>query len=124
MSTSKTNKATAAYFLDGNTMSSESNVTTFTQIVPSLKLTKTSTPASGIKGTVITFTIVALNEDATLPANNVVLSDPLTAQGFTYVTGTLKLDGVTLAGNIETGIIMGAILPGASRTVTFDAKAN
>lgn len=124
MSISKTNKATVTYIVDGNPLNSESNTTTFNQIVPSLKVTKTSTPLSGVKGTTISFTIEILNEDPTLVASNITLTDALVAQGFTYVPGTLKREGVTVAGSVDSGLSIGSLAAGSKATITFDAKAN
>ncbi|MEG1506722.1 MAG: hypothetical protein RR478_04405, partial [Bacilli bacterium] len=101
-----------------------SNISTFTIQNQILTASKTNLPIAGSVGTVVSFTIQIKNNDATQSATSVVLTDNLTAAGFTYVAGTAKVNGVAVAQTPNAGIPVGTILAGATSIVTFNATVN
>lgn len=118
------NQANVTYNNGLQAYTGSSNIVTFNLNNPSLSVVKSQTPTAGIVGTTVTFTIVLTNTDIALALTNVILTDNLTAAGYTYVPNTLKVNGVLTAGSPETGINIGTILLLGVKTVTFDATVN
>ncbi|MEG1793146.1 MAG: hypothetical protein RRY22_04965 [Bacilli bacterium] len=118
------NKADTNYSVNGVNLVTTSNISTFTIQNQILTASKTNLPVAGSVGTVVSFTIQIKNNDATQSATSVVLTDNLTAAGYTYVTGTAKVNGVAVAQTPNAGIPVGTILAGATSIVTFNATVN
>lgn len=115
-----TNKATATYSLLGVNLSIDSNIINFNQVVNVVTLTKSVSPTAGKSGDTVTFTI---NLVATAAILSTVVTDTLV--GFTFVPGTVKIDGVTQAGaNPNTGITIGAVGLNVTKVITFDATVD
>lgn len=115
-----TNKATATYTLLGVNLSIDSNTINFDQVVNVVTLTKSVNPTAGKSGDTITFTITLL---ATAAILGTVVTDTLV--GFTFVPGTVKIDGVSQpAANPNTGITIGAVGLNVTKTITFDCTVN
>lgn len=115
-----TNKATATYSLLGVNLSIDSNTVNFDQVVNVVTLTKSVNPTAGKSGDTVTFTVTLL---ATAAILSTVVTDTLV--GFTFVPGTVKIDGVVQpTANPNTGITMGAVALGINKTITFDCTVN
>lgn len=115
-----TNKATATYSLLGVNFSIDSNTVNFNQVVNVVTLTKSVNPTAGKSGDTVTFTITLL---ATAAILNAVVTDPLV--GFTFVPGTVKIDGTTVAGaDPNTGITVGGVGLNVTKTITFSVTVN
>ena len=115
-----TNKATATYSLLGVNLSIDSNTINFNQVVNVVTLTKSVNPTAGQSGDTVTFTITLL---ATAAILGTVVTDTLV--GFTFVPGTVKIDGVAQAGaNPNTGITIGGVGLNITKTITFDCTVN
>lgn len=87
-----------------------------------LRLLKRADTNHAKVGDTITYTVIVRNS-GTVKATNVIFKDPL-SPCLEYVTGTLKVGGATPSTDTltTTGINIGDIDPGASKTITFDAK--
>lgn len=116
-----TNKADATYKIQNSSFAGSSNTVNFEVITNLVTLTKTVTPTSGIQGDTVTFTIVLDNTNTTNNAINVILIDNLTSQGFTFVSGSTKINGISSTDSPITGINIGVITKNTSTTVTFQA---
>lgn len=115
-----TNKATTTYSLLGVNLSIDSNTVKFNKVENVVTLTKSVNPTAGKSGDTVTFTITLL---ATAAILNAVVTDTLV--GFTFVPGTVKIDGVTQAGaNPNTGITVGAVGLNITKNITFDCTVN
>ncbi len=88
-----------------------------TQVV-NVTLSKTVTPTSVRVGGEVLYTL-ALKNDSTLPLLDVVLTDPATRW---LEVGTIRLNGVALSGELETGVALPEIGPGGTAVVTFTAQ--
>ena len=115
-----TNKARANYSLLGVNLSVDSNTINFDQVVNVVTLTKSANPTAGKSGDTVTFTITLL---ATAAISSTVVTDTLV--GFTFVPGTVKIDGVSQpSANPNTGITVGAVGLNATKTITFDCTVD
>lgn len=115
-----TNKATVTYTLLGVNLSIDSNTVNFDKVVNVLTATKSVSPSAGKSGDTVLFTIDVLT---TAAITGVVLTDVLT--GFTFVSGSVKIDGVSQpSANPNTGINIGAVGIGITKTVTFNATVD
>lgn len=119
-----TNKATVNYKIQNINLSNISNNSTFDIVTPSLKVVKTNLPTAGIVGTNVFFTIVITNTNTLFPATNIILIDDLPTAGYTYVTGTAKINNVLTSDLPTTGINIGTLPTSATATVTFNATVN
>lgn len=119
-----TNQATVAYKSGTQNFSSLSNQTLFNLLSASLTAIKTQIPSAGVSGDIVAFTVILTNTDIALSITNVVLTDNLTAAGYTYVVGTAQINGVATADSPQTGINIGTMLPLGIKTVTFNATVN
>jgi uncharacterized repeat protein (TIGR01451 family) len=63
-----------------------------------------------------------IKNDSTVVANNVIVKDELSAS-LEFIQGSIKVNGASVAGNIETGVNIGSIAGGQSIIVTFNVKA-
>lgn len=117
-----TNKATATYNLLGVPLTIDSNTVNFTTVVNVVTLTKSCSPTAGKSGDTVTFTITAL---ATAAITGAVITDNLTGSGFTFVAGSVKVDGTSVpAANPNTGITLGAVGLNITKTITFDVTVD
>lgn len=119
-----TNQATVNYKIQNINLSNISNNSTFDVIAPSLTVVKTNLPTAGITGTNVLFTIVITNTNILFPATNVILTDDLPTAGYTYVTGTAKINNVATLDLPTTGINIGSISALGITTVTFNATVS
>jgi uncharacterized repeat protein (TIGR01451 family) len=85
--------------------------------------TKTANVSTAKVGDVITYTIKIDNTTGTADANNTVFKDPLPA-GLSFVAGSFTLDGVVNANNPTTGVNIGTVTAGTSKTVVFQARVD
>lgn len=118
------NQASVTYKNGLINFSATSNITLFNLLGATLTAVKTQTPASGVSGDTVTFTIVLTNTDIALALTDVVLTDNLLSAGYTYVPGTCKINGTPTADSPQTGITIGSMLALAVKTVTFNATVN
>ncbi|MDI4645943.1 DUF7507 domain-containing protein [Cohnella hashimotonis] len=101
--------------------SAVSNVSSVPVSAPDVRVVKAVAPASGIVGDTLTFSAVVTNNGITA-VNNVVFSDPLPAN-VSFVSGSVFVGGAARPlANPTSGILIGALAPGASATVTFEVK--
>ncbi|MEG2541102.1 MAG: hypothetical protein RSB59_04980 [Clostridia bacterium] len=113
-----TNQASGAYTYQGASLTTNSNVVTFTKVTPQLTIVKTATPMSVVVGTVVHFTLTL---ESLVVLNNVTITDLLTAQGFAYITGSAKINGAVQPGfDPNTGMVINVLAQGTN-TLTFDA---
>ncbi len=85
--------------------------------------TKTANLAVAKVGDVITYTVILDNRTGTADATNTFLKDVLPA-GLSFIGGSFTLDGAANAGNPTTGVNIGTVAAGASRTVTFQTRVD
>lgn len=117
-----TNKATGEFIFDGSTIVSTSNTVNFNQTTNPLVMIKSVTPTSGVAGSTVTFTLT-LNSTSQLA--NVKIIDIL--NGFTYVAGSVKINGAPQAswGTPADGTwVINVLAANIGIPVTFDAKVN
>lgn len=118
------NKAIVNYKQLGSALSKPSNEVVFDLIGEDLKIVKAQTPVIGVKGTEVTFTITLTNTGLVNPITDIILTDNLTAIGYTYVTGSLKINNVVTPGDPNVGIPLSNLAVGAVATVEFKATVN
>lgn len=120
MATTLTNKATVTYSLLGVNLSIDSNTINFNKVVNVVTATKSVNPTAGKSGDTVTFTITVVSTDV---ITTVVVTDALV--GFTFVPGTVKIDGTTQASaDPNTGITLGGMGINVTKTITFNATVN
>lgn len=117
------NKATVAYKELGSNLTKTSNEVVFDIIGNNLTVVKSQTPVIGPSGTTVNFTITLTNNGLN-PITNITLTDALTSVGYTYVTGTLKINGVSTNGDPNNGISIADMQSLAVTIVKFDATVN
>lgn len=116
-----TNKATTTYQLLGVNLSIDSNIVPFEVVSNVVTLTKSVVPTAGKSGDTVTFTITLL---PTAAITTTVITDVLPV-GLTFVTGSVKVDGVAQpSANPATGITIGAVGLNITKTVTFQATVD
>lgn len=114
-----TNKATGKYTYLGANITTKSNEVTFTSVPDQLTIDKSLTPTSGTQGTLVTFTLTLT---ALVTLNNVTITDLLTAAGFTFVPGSVKINSIAQPGfDPNVGMLVNVLPAGAPIPVTFDA---
>lgn len=87
-----------------------------------LKLLKTANTSHAKVGDIITYSVVVKNA-GTVQADPVSFKDPLSSC-LEYVTGTFKVNGISTPGDptSSSGVDIGPIAPGTSKTITFEAE--
>ncbi|MEW4282301.1 DUF7507 domain-containing protein [Priestia koreensis] len=85
-------------------------------------LTKSANVTFATIGDTVTYTIQLAN-NGTVPLLNAVLTDAIQAET-AYVPGTLTINGVPNASNPNTGISLGTIEVGGTRTIVFSVIVN
>ncbi|MGL5648360.1 MAG: isopeptide-forming domain-containing fimbrial protein [Clostridium sp.] len=123
-----TNNATADFDYTINSVTSSwptitSNNVTTTATYATLSIVKTQSKAYADMGATVTYSLVVKN-NGNVAADNVIITDtdPI---ALAFVGGTVKVDGIpNVTANPNTGINIGTINPGASKTITFDVQVN
>ncbi|MEW9701735.1 hypothetical protein [Paenibacillus sp. SI8] len=121
-----TNQAFADYTFtppDGRTLdgSASSNTVTIPVSSPNVTLTKSSIAIAAALGDTIAYAVNVTNNGIEA-INHVLFSDPI-PQGATFVTGSVKINGVSSpALNPATGFALGTIAPSASVLVEFSIQ--
>ena len=82
--------------------------------------TKNASTTNPTVGDTIKYTVV-INNSGALDATGVIAKDALVA-GVEFVQGSVKLDNATISGDIVTGINVGTVAAGETKTLTFDVK--
>lgn len=114
-----TNKATGEYTYLGANITTKSNEVTFTSVKNQLSIVNSVTPTSGTQGDTVTF---ALTLTALVTLNDVNVTAPLTESGFTFVPGSVKINGIVQPGfDPNVGMLVNVLPAGAPIPVTFDA---
>lgn len=90
------------------TSSTDTNEVTTTVSSPKLAITKTADKASAKPGEVITYTITVNNTSTTSDASNVTVTDPVPTYT-AYVSGSTRLNGITVAGDGATSPLAGGL---------------
>ncbi|MGL5822696.1 MAG: DUF7507 domain-containing protein [Sarcina sp.] len=85
------------------------------------QITKTAIPYATLNQ-IITYTITVPNT-GNVAVNQVILTDVIPANT-SFVIGSIKINGSAAPGTPDTGISIGSIAAGATKTVTFDVKVN
>lgn len=85
-------------------------------------LTKSANVTFATIGDTVTYTIQLAN-NGTIPLLNAILTDAIQAET-AYVPGTLTVNGVPNASNPNTGISLGTIEVGGTRTIVFNVIVN
>ncbi|MGL5347274.1 MAG: DUF7507 domain-containing protein, partial [Peptostreptococcaceae bacterium] len=98
------------------------NIVTTTVNNATLNLVKSVDKTLAIVGELVTYTITVTNSGSTA-ANPAVITD-IVPNGTSYVAGTLKVDGVSNPGDPNTGINVGPIAAGITKTIVFTVKIN
>ncbi|WP_256252558.1 hypothetical protein [Paenibacillus sp. UNC496MF] len=122
------NQAKAAFTFQsvagGDTISGviPSNTVNTPVYAPVLNMTKTASTANASVGSTVTYTVVIANS-GTIAATT-TFTDNIPA-GSTFVANSLTVNGVAQPGaNPATGVNIGAVPAGGSRTVTFQVLVN
>lgn len=118
------NVSNAGYKIGGVSFTSTSNTINFNLLIGSLTLQKSMSPSQGIVGATVDITVVVTNTEIALAVTDFVFTDNLTAQGFTYVPGTCKINGVSTLDSPQTGVTIASIPLLGVRTITFQATVN
>jgi uncharacterized repeat protein (TIGR01451 family) len=85
-----------------------------------LDVVKSADVATSIVGQIITYTIQITNNEA-IPATNVIVTDSATV-GTTFIPGSVQVNSIPAVGDLTTGVNIGTLNPGATTTVTFQAR--
>lgn len=104
----------ASSTLDPNT---QNNTATARNLVNNVQIVKLANVTATTVGETITYTLKVMNKGG-VTAEQVVVTDQL-PQEVSYANN-LKVNGVAVGGNIETGLLVGDIVAGATVTITFD----
>ncbi|MDR6553246.1 hypothetical protein [Paenibacillus qinlingensis] len=118
------NTATANYTFsppDGRiiTGSINSNTVSIPVSAPNVQLSKSSTATDAVVGDIVPYEVIITNSGITT-VNNVQFFDPLPAST-SFVTGSVKINGVTAPNaNPTNGISLGSIPAGSQVTVAFN----
>ncbi|WP_240545798.1 DUF7507 domain-containing protein [Paenibacillus artemisiicola] len=122
------NQAKAAFTFQsvagGDTISGviPSNTVNTPVYAPVLSMTKTGSTANASVGSTVTYTVVVANS-GTIAANT-TFTDNIPA-GSTFVANSFTVNGVVQSGaNPATGVNIGSVPAGGSRTVTFQVLVN
>lgn len=99
-----------------------SNTTTTPVYAPVLTLTKSADTANASVGSIVTYTIVTANSGSI--AANATVTDNIPG-GSTFVPNSVTVGGVAQPGaNPTTGVNIGSVAIGGSRTMTFQVLVN
>ncbi len=79
------------------------------------------TVANASPGEIVEFSL-RVNSVGTAPANNLLMQDFIPF-GLTFISGSVRLDGVAQPNTITAGLALGTLAPGQNRTITFQATA-
>lgn len=118
------NKVTLNYTELATNLTIDSNISIFDLLGTDLTVVKTQTPLLGLAGTECTFTVVITNTSILNTASSLVLTDNLTAAGYTFVAGSVTINGTSNPGNPQTGLSLPNLAPLGIHTVVFKATAN
>ncbi|MEG1147268.1 MAG: DUF3794 domain-containing protein [Niameybacter sp.] len=97
----------------------QNSVATATNLVNNVQVIKTANVAGVSVGDTITYTLEVMNKGG-VTAEQVVVTDVLPEE-VSYV-GNLTVNGAAVSGNIQTGLLVGNIVAGATTTITFDVE--
>lgn len=112
-----TNKAGVTY-KDSTGSVSNSSVSTFEVTASTVTFEKTQTPTTGPVGTIVTFTLVLKTDEK---ITDVIIVDDLSSSGYSFVSGSVSIDGNSSpSDDPQTGINLGTLAGGTSTTVTFN----
>ncbi|MGL4450093.1 MAG: hypothetical protein ACRCTZ_02740 [Sarcina sp.] len=106
---------------DFNKSSSSNQVSTQVNHGNIPQVTKTAVSFATLNQ-IITYTI-AIPNDGNVPVNQVILTD-IIPSNTSFVIGSIKINGSAGSGTPDSGISVGTIAPGTTKTVTFDVKVN
>lgn len=115
------NKGLLDYDDLGLPIQEESNEVTFIVLGDNLTVQKKQNPDKGIKGTIITYTLIITNIDSESSVRLVKVSDKLNTR-LEFVENSITVDGESVEGDICEGIVIDTIAPAQVVTVTFEAK--
>ena len=87
-----------------------------------LSVVKSVDKSQAAVGDTVTYTIVVKNT-GNVSADTAIVTD-LVPNGTSYIGGTLTVDGLPNAGDINSGINVGPISAGATKTIIFSVKIN
>lgn len=112
-----TNKAGLNY-TDSTGSVGTSAVSTFDVTASTVTFEKSQTPTTGPVGTIVTFTLTLKTEEK---ITDVVIVDDLASAGYTFVAGSVSIDGTpSPSDDPQAGINLGTLAGGTSTTITFD----
>lgn len=118
-----TNYATVAYTAENRNLNENSNVVELIIVSNRLTIVKTVDKSVAVKGETLHYTSTVTNT-GTLLKTNLVFTDPIPA-GTTFVTGSVKIDGVPqISYNPAVGFALANLPVGASTVVEFDVTVN
>ncbi|MGL5416309.1 MAG: DUF7507 domain-containing protein [Clostridium sp.] len=87
-----------------------------------LNVVKSVDKSQAAVGDVVTYTVVITNS-GNVSANPAIFTD-LVPNGTSYILGTLTVDGIPNAGDPNSGVNVGPISAGATKTIIFSVKIN
>lgn len=118
--TTLTNEAEIKYSQGGKNFTKEAT-STLTLLIDDATITKTQTPIEGFQGDSVEFTVTI---KVISPIQNLILTDDLNSAGYTFVNGSVFIDGVSQpAANPVTGINLGN-LSNVTKVVKFNGTIN
>lgn len=97
--------------------SSLSNIVRILETSPLLSVVKSASEPYGLVGDIVTYTVTITNVSAGA-ATNAVATDNSTP-GMSFVPGSLTIDGVPSAGDINAGVSLGSLAPGQVVVLTY-----
>ena len=123
--TTITNTANCSYKLQGATLNATPAKADLLVIGNILSFTKEFIPTVGKSGDTVTISIeVSLLASFPNSITNVIVTDMIPS-GITLVTGSIEINGVSNpTANPNTGITVGTINPGETKTITFQVTIN
>ena len=89
---------------------------------PSMSIVKSENINEAIVGNIVTYTLVVKNT-GNMTNTNVIIEDNLVPQ-LTFVSGSLKINGIQSNSNITTGVNIGGLDINEEAILTFEAKVN
>lgn len=115
-----TNEAEIKYKQGSKNFTKEAT-STLNLLVDDTTITKTQNPIEGFQGDNVEFTITI---KVVSPITNLVLTDDLNSVGYTFVNGSVSIDGVNQpAANPVTGINLGN-LSNVTKVIKFNGTIN
>ena len=116
------NTATATLFSQAQPASANDGARCALAAVNALQVEKSADAAVLCTNSVLTYTIVVTNLSL-INLTGVTVTDSIPA-GATFLPGTLKVNGVTVAGDPNSGVVIGALNAKASATLTFQVRTD